>query len=150
VTLEQTRPARRTVSLLDDLATDLAPYLANSSEEMRRRLAPVLDQRAALGRTELQAESLREQLSDVTDRNAELRETLRTLGAATDAARAALRAQLTRQLAESMARHAALSRDLAAKGGEAAALRTQLVDALRGLRYDEDAAGATPGRASTS
>ncbi len=150
VTLEQTRPARRTVSLLDDLATDLAPYLAGSTAEMRQRLTPVLDQRAALGRVELQAESLREQISDVTDRNAELRETLRTLGAATDAARAALRAQLTRQLAESMARHAALSRELAAKGGEAAALRTQLVDALRGLRYDEDTAGATPGRASTS
>ncbi len=139
VTLEQTTPARRTLSLLDDVSTDLAPYLTASSEEMRRRLTTVVDQRNALARAEREAEEIREQLSDVAERNAELRETLRTLGVVTDAARVALRTRLTQQLTASMARHATLSAELATRGTNASLLRTQLVDALRGLRYDADA-----------
>ncbi len=139
VTLEQTTPARRTLSLLDDVSTDLAPYLAASSEEMRRRLTAVVDQRNALARAEREAEEIREQLSDVAERNAELRETLRTLGVVTDAARVTLRTRLTQQLTASMTRHATLSGDLATRGANASVLRTQLVDALRGLRYDADA-----------
>ena len=139
VTLEQTRPDRRTLSLLDDVSTDLAPYLPASSDGMRQRLTAVLDQRNALARAEREAEEIREQLADVAERNAELRETLRTLGAVADAARVALRTRLTQQLTASMVRHEALSRDLAARGANASMLRTQLVDALRGLRYDADA-----------
>jgi outer membrane protein OmpA-like peptidoglycan-associated protein len=142
VTLEQTRPDRRALSLLDDVSTDLAPYLAASSDGMRQRLTAVLDQRNALARAEREAEELREQLADVAERNAELRETLRTLGAVADAARVALRTRLTQQLTASMTRHEALSRDLATRGANASMLRTQLVDALRGLRYDADAPAA--------
>lgn len=139
VTLEQTVPARRTLSLLDDVSTDLAPYLAASSEGMRQRLTEVVDRRNALARAEREAEEIREQLADVAERNAELRETLRALGAVTDAARVALRTRLTQQLTASMARHATLSGELATRAANASVLRTQLVDALRGLRYDADA-----------
>jgi outer membrane protein OmpA-like peptidoglycan-associated protein len=140
VTLEQTTAARHPLSLLDDVSTDLAPYLAASSEGMRQRLTAIVDQRNALARAEREAEEIREQLGDVAERNAELRETLRTLGAVTDAARVALRTRLTQQLSASMARHATLSTELATRGANASTLRTQLVDALRGLRYDADAA----------
>lgn len=139
VTVEQTRPARRSLSLLDDVSTDLAPYLAASSEGMRQRLTAVVDRRNALARAEREAEEIRDQLADVAERNAELRETLRTLGAVTDAARVALRTRLTQQLTASMARHATLSAELSTRATNASVLRTQLVDALRGLRYDADA-----------
>jgi chromosome segregation ATPase len=142
VTLEQTTAARHPLSLLDDVSTDLAPYLAASSEGMRQRLTAIVDQRNALARSEREAEEIREQLGDVAERNAELRETLRTLGAVTDAARVALRTRLTQQLSASMARHATLSTELATRGANASTLRTQLVDALRGLRYDADAPAA--------
>ncbi len=138
VTLEQTRPTRRALSLLDDVSTDLAPYLAHTPESLRQRLASVLDQRNALARADREAEELRERLGDVAMRNAELRETLRTLAAATDATRTALRARLTQQLTESMTRHANLSRQLADRTANASALRTQLIEALRGLRVEEE------------
>ena len=144
LTLEQTRPTRRELSLLDDVSTDLAPYLTGSPEALRQRLAGVLDLRNTLARAEREADELREQLSDVAVRNAELRETLRTLASVTDAARVTLRTRLTRQLQESMTRHDALSRQLADRTASASAQRTQLVDALRGLRVDEEP--ATPAR----
>jgi len=146
VTLEQTRPVRRTLSLLDDVSTDLGPYLAATPAALRQGLAAVVEPRNALARAEREADELREQLSDNANHNAELRETLRTLGTAPDAARTALRSRLTTELAASMTRHGALSRDLATRMANASTLRAQLVDALRSLRHDADApAGPTPG-----
>lgn len=142
--VEQTRPVTRTLSLLDDITTDLSPYLTGTTDAMRQALTSVLAQRNELARAEREADELREQLGDVASRNAELRETLRTLGAMTDPARVALRAQLTRQLTESMTRHAALSRDLAGRTANASALRTQLIDALRALRLDAPAPTSAP------
>ncbi len=139
VSLEQTRPVQRTLSLLDDVSTDLGPYLTATPAAMRQGLTAILDQRNALARAEREAEEIRVQLRDVAERNAEIRETLRTLGTVTDAARTALRTRLTGQLTASMTRHAALSRDLATRAGDASVLRSQLVDALRGLRYDAEA-----------
>ncbi len=139
VTVEQTRPATRTLSLLDDVTTDLAPYLRAVPEPVRQQLAGVVDQRNALARAERESDELREQLSDVAERNAELRETLQTLQTATDATRVALRNRLTAQLQESMTRYTALSRDLSARTATASTLRSQLVDALRGLRVTVDA-----------
>jgi hypothetical protein len=144
LTLEQTSPSQRTLSLLDDCTTDLAPYLQGSPEGVRQTLRTVLDDRAALARVEREASELREQLGDVASRNAELRETLATLRTATDAPRVALRATFTRQLQESMTRHGALSRDLATRTGDASALRTRLADALRTLRIDPEPPAPAP------
>ncbi|MFO0652302.1 MAG: OmpA family protein [Polyangiales bacterium] len=144
VTVEQTRPATRTLSLLDDVTTDLAPYLRAVPEAVRQQLASVVDQRNALARAEREADELREQLSDVAERNAELRETLQTLQTATDATRVALRNRLTAQLQESMTRYTALSRDLSTRTATASTLRSQLIDALRGLRVTVDAPAAAP------
>lgn len=140
--IEQSRVVRRAASLLDDLETDLEPYLRGSSDAIRQQLRAILDQRAALARAERESRELREQLSDVSDRNAELRESLRALAAVTDATRVALRAQLTQQLQASLARGAALATDLAARAATASTLRTQLIEALRSLRIDETPAAA--------
>lgn len=136
VTLEQTIPARRELSLIDDITTDLAPYLQTAPDAVRQQLRAALELRNGLARAEREADEIREALADVSARNAELRETLRTLQAVTDAARVELRARLTRQLQESMTRHESLSRDLTTRTANASALRTSLIDALRGLRIE--------------
>jgi outer membrane protein OmpA-like peptidoglycan-associated protein len=136
VTLEQTTPTRRELSLIDDITTDLAPYLQTATDPVRQQLRAALELRNGLARAEREADEIREALADVSARNAELRETLRTLQAVTDAARVELRTRLTRQLQESMTRHESLSRDLATRTAHASALRTSLIDALRGLRIE--------------
>jgi outer membrane protein OmpA-like peptidoglycan-associated protein len=137
IAIEQRRNTRRTASLLEDLQTDLEPYLRGSSDAVRQQLRAILDQRAALARAEREARELREQLTDVSDRNNELRESLRTLTAVTDATRVALRTQLTQQLQASVARGATLSSELAARTVTASTVRTQLIEALRALRIEE-------------
>lgn len=148
VTVEQTRPATRTLSLIEDVATDLAPYLRAAPEPVRQQLQGVIDQRNALARAERESDELREQLSDVAERNAELRETLATLQTATDATRVALRNRITAQLQESMSRYTALSRALSARTATASTLRSQLIDALRGLRVNAETPAAPPATAS--
>lgn len=139
VTLEQTHAVRFTLSLSDDLGTDVAPYLAGTPDRIRGPLRAVLDQRSALAQSERQSDEIREQLSDLAQRNAELRETLRTLTNVTDAARVELRTRVSRQLQESLARLATLSHELDTRTATASTLRTNLMDALRGMHLDPEA-----------
>jgi hypothetical protein len=72
----------------------------------------------------------------VSDHGAELRDSLRTLSAVTDASRVALRAQLTQQLQASSQRAEALSRELSVRTATATTVRARLLEALRTLRFE--------------
>ncbi len=136
VTLEQTRAVQRRVSLTDELEADLAPYLERTPDPARSQLRAALQLRAELARAEREAREHREQLADVSDHGAELRDSLRTLSAVTDASRVALRAQLTQQLQASSQRAEALSRELSLRTATAATVRARLLEALRTLRFE--------------
>jgi outer membrane protein OmpA-like peptidoglycan-associated protein len=131
IAIEEVTPVRRSVTMLSDLATPLAPYLEASGlpTDVMQRLSGVLDQRRALGELEERVASLRERIEDASTRSAELRENLRALGTRASETRRTLEARLR----EASTQVESLSRELADAQAQAAEARAALSAALTDL-----------------
>lgn len=135
VVLEEVSPARRTVTLTEDLRVALSVYLEGSSlpAELAEGIRAIVEARAGLLALGEDLEHLRERLSDAVTRTAELRADLRT------PISAELRRTLEQHLREAAASADQLSREIADRQSRAAALRVELGARASALTLEEPA-----------
>jgi outer membrane protein OmpA-like peptidoglycan-associated protein len=137
VTIEETKPQRSNLSILDADGPRLAEYLQNSglSADDEKRVRDVVAMRTAMGRTLADIDALQTQLADTAQRSAELRESLRAIERTPRAG--AVQQKLLDRLAEATKQAEDLSTKLASKNADLAEARANLTEALRDLRIEE-------------
>jgi outer membrane protein OmpA-like peptidoglycan-associated protein len=139
--IEETTPTRRTITLTADLGVRLTPYLEASglSGELADRVRAIVERRVSLAEAQEQRAALREQLSDVATRAAELRADLRVVRSPD------LRRSLETRLREASDRTARITEQLGAISTREAEARAELAELVRALRIEEaPAAGGAP------
>jgi outer membrane protein OmpA-like peptidoglycan-associated protein len=131
--IEETTPTRRQVALGADLSLPITPYLEASglSGELADRVRAIIERRAHLAEAQEQRQALREQLSDVATRAAELREDLRVVRSPD------LRRSLETRLREASDRTQQITEQLSAITTREAEARAELAELVRALRIEE-------------
>lgn len=139
--IQETSPTRRTVALGGDLSLPITPYLEASglTGELADRVRAIIERRARLAEAQEQRQALREQLSDVATRAAELRADIRVVRSAD------LRRSLETRLRESSERTTQLSEQLSAISTREAEARAELAELVRALRIEEPSATSASG-----
>jgi chromosome segregation ATPase len=138
LTIEERRPVRRTIAIGEIAgAPQLSLYIENADldPDIEQRLRAIIELRTTLGRTQDAESELRQRLTDLATRSAELRENLRATDRAATAA-APFRRQLLAQLGRTDAEMTQLTTQLSTVRATALDLRSRLSDALRDLRVD--------------
>jgi outer membrane protein OmpA-like peptidoglycan-associated protein len=136
--IEEVSPTRRSITLTADLGISLTPYLEASglSGELADRVRAIVDHRARLAETQEQRAALREQISDVATRAAELRADLRVVRSPD------LRRSLETQVREASERTTQITEQLATLSTREVELRAELSELVRALRIEEPAASS--------
>jgi len=131
--IEETSPTRRTIALSGDLRVPLTPYLEASglSGELADRVRAIVERRQRLAEAQEQRSALREQLSDVATRAAELRADLRVVRSPD------LRRSLETHLREASERTTQITEQLSAISTREAEARAELSELVRALRIEE-------------
>ena len=143
LTIEETRTEERTLALLDVDAAQLEAYVAGSklAPDVATRLRAVAEQRREIGRQEVTAQGIREQLGELAQRAGELRESLRAVERTPRAG--GLQKELLDRLTETTKRSEALAGELATTTSRREAARAKLVETLRELALERPKASAT-------
>ncbi|MBN8616483.1 MAG: OmpA family protein [Deltaproteobacteria bacterium] len=133
--IEETTPTRRTVTLGGDLSVPITPYLEASglSGELADRVRAIIERRSQLAEAQEQRQALREQLSDVATRAAELRADIRVVRSPD------LRRSLETRLREASDRTTQLTEQLTTITTREAERRAELAELVRALRIEESA-----------
>jgi outer membrane protein OmpA-like peptidoglycan-associated protein len=131
--LEEVSPTRRSITLTADLGVSLTPYLEASglSAALADRVRAIVERRARLAETQEQRAALREQLSDVATRAAELRADLRVVRSPD------LRRSLETQVREASERTTQITEQLATLSTREIETRAELAEMVRALRIEE-------------
>jgi hypothetical protein len=135
--VEEERPARREVRLLDGPGVDVGLYLAGTDipEPLAARVREVAKLRSELAEKETAEGEVRERLEGSSQRSSELRESL--VAIEKNARAEKLRRELTGRLTEAVRVNEDLSKKLAQLGADRAEKRAQLQAALQDLHVDE-------------
>jgi hypothetical protein len=143
ITIEETRTEERTLALLDVDAAQLEAYVAGSklTPDVAARLRAVAEQRREIGRQEVAAQGIREQLGDLAQRAGELRESLRAVERTPRAG--GLQKELVDRLTETTKRSEALAAELATVTARREAARAKLIETLRELNLERSKASGT-------
>lgn len=136
--VEERRPARRTVLIVEDSRTALEAYVhpQDMEPELRRRITEVLTQRTALAQLDEQVREVREQSNVASQRLAELQGSLRSIERS-GAGAADLRRQLQGRLRDATDQSEGFATRLAELTANRAEARVRLSEMVTELHLEE-------------